>query len=137
MKLGLGLYRHMLTPDNFRFARQAGVTHIVAHLVDYFPAKPVLPAATGSGSDWGVTNKDKELWSLDELSTLKASIEAEGLQLAAIENLDPAVWYDVLLDGPRKAAQLEGIKVIVRRMGEVGRYPMPWVQLQHRWGMGT
>jgi mannonate dehydratase len=34
MHLGLGLYRHMLTPDNFRFARQAGATHIVAHWVD-------------------------------------------------------------------------------------------------------
>lgn len=31
MKLGLGLYRHMLTEDNLRFARQAGATHIVAH----------------------------------------------------------------------------------------------------------
>ena len=36
MKLGLGLYKHMLTPDNFRFAKQAGASHIVAHLVDYF-----------------------------------------------------------------------------------------------------
>ena len=36
MKLGLGLYRHMLTHENFQFARQAGATHIVAHLVDYF-----------------------------------------------------------------------------------------------------
>ena len=35
-KLGLGLYRHMLTPENFRFARQAGATHIVPHWVDYF-----------------------------------------------------------------------------------------------------
>ncbi len=34
MKLGLGLYRHMLTTDNFRFAKQAGATHIVAHLVE-------------------------------------------------------------------------------------------------------
>ena len=32
MKLGLGLYRHMLTAENFRFARQAGATDIVAHL---------------------------------------------------------------------------------------------------------
>ena len=31
MKLGLGLYRNMLTRENFRFARQAGATHIVAH----------------------------------------------------------------------------------------------------------
>ncbi len=37
MKLGLGLYRHMLDAKHFRFARQAGATHIVAHLVDYFP----------------------------------------------------------------------------------------------------
>ena len=36
MKIGLGLYRHMLTPENFRFARQAGATHIVAHWVDYW-----------------------------------------------------------------------------------------------------
>ena len=41
MKLGLGLYRHMLTVENLRFARQAGATHIVAHLVDYFSAGPL------------------------------------------------------------------------------------------------
>jgi len=35
MKLGLGLYRNSLTPDNFRFARQAGATHIVAHPTPY------------------------------------------------------------------------------------------------------
>jgi mannonate dehydratase len=31
MKLGLGLYRYMLTTDSFRFAKQAGATHLVAH----------------------------------------------------------------------------------------------------------
>jgi hypothetical protein len=36
MKPGLGLYRHMLTEDNLSFARQAGATHIVPHLVEYF-----------------------------------------------------------------------------------------------------
>ena len=36
MKLGLGLYRSLLTDDNFKFAKQAGVTHLVVHLVDYF-----------------------------------------------------------------------------------------------------
>jgi len=34
MKPGLGLYKQMLTPENFRFARQAGAEAIVAHLVD-------------------------------------------------------------------------------------------------------
>ena len=46
MKLGLGLYRHMLDADHFRFARQSGATHIVAHLVDYFPDR-----SGGSASD--------------------------------------------------------------------------------------
>lgn len=36
MKLGLGLYRHMLSPDYYDFAVQAGCTHVVIHLVDYF-----------------------------------------------------------------------------------------------------
>ena len=36
MKLGIGFYRHMLTDENFRFARQCGCTHVIAHLVDYF-----------------------------------------------------------------------------------------------------
>src|SRR5437773_3781222 len=35
MKLGLGLYRHMLDDEHYRFARQCGCTHIVAHYVDY------------------------------------------------------------------------------------------------------
>ena len=45
MKIGLGLYRESLTPDNFRFARQAGATHIVAHLTNYFRGRdPSLSA---------------------------------------------------------------------------------------------
>ena len=36
MKLGLGLYGGMLNPEHFRFAKQAGATHIVAHVVGYF-----------------------------------------------------------------------------------------------------
>lgn len=120
MKLGLGLYRHLLTPENYRFARQAGATHIVAHLVNYFADSPRLPAASSTGSSWGVSTSEGALWTLDELMDLRRGIEAEGLQLAAIENLDPAHWYDILLDGPRKAEQLEDIKTIIRRMGEAG-----------------
>lgn len=32
MQIGLGLYREMLIPDNFRFAVQAGAPHVVDHL---------------------------------------------------------------------------------------------------------
>jgi len=53
VQLGLGLYRRMLTGENFRFARQAGCTHIVAHLVDYFQEGRLH--GTGAGRTWGVT----------------------------------------------------------------------------------
>ena len=36
MKLGFGLYRHMLDKEHYRFARQCGATHVVIHLTDYF-----------------------------------------------------------------------------------------------------
>lgn len=118
MKLGLGLYRHMLTSENFRFAKQAGATHIVAHLTDYFGKDDSL--STGSGADaWGVAGGNG-LWTYEYLRDLRAAINAEGLELAALENFDPAFWYDILLDGPKKAAQMEDIKSIIRSMGRVG-----------------
>lgn len=119
MKLGLGLYRRMLTQENFRFAKQAGATHIVAHLVDYFGTSGRLPPAS-NGASWGISTSDRHLWTYEELCDLRSAINAEGLELAAIENFDPAHWYDVLLDGPRKQEQLEDLKTIIRRVGEAG-----------------
>jgi mannonate dehydratase len=123
MKLGLGLYRHMLTPENFQFARQAGATHVVAHLVDYFKAgahNPNNNQPTGTDQGWGLAGDPDRLWTLDELVTLKREVNAAGLTLEAIENFDPAHWYDVLLGGPRRDEQLENCKTIIRRVGEAG-----------------
>jgi mannonate dehydratase len=119
MKLGLGLYRHMLTPDNFRFAKQAGASHIVAHLVDYFHGTARIPGTDGK-TNWGISDNRDRLWTYDELRDLKKAINAEGLELAAIENFDPSHWFDVLLDGPRKQEQLENLKAIVRCLGKAG-----------------
>src|SRR3954469_20819803 len=107
MKLGLGLYRQMLTEDNFRFARQAGATHIVAHLTDYFRDSKI-PAATSSGSGWGVSSSRP--WTYEDFCDLKRSINQAGLELAALENLEPAHWFDILLDGPRRKQQIESLK---------------------------
>ncbi|MGA2985444.1 MAG: mannonate dehydratase [Terriglobia bacterium] len=122
MKLGLGLYRHMLTPENFRFARQCGCTHVIVHLVDYFHQgggdrenQPV-----GSQAGWGRAGDPNKLWSYEELAELKEKINAQGLEWYAIENLDPAHWHDVLLDGPKKPQHLENVKTIIRTMGRVG-----------------
>ncbi|MGO8790430.1 MAG: mannonate dehydratase [Terriglobia bacterium] len=122
MKLGLGLYRHMLTPENFRFARQCGCTHVIVHLVDYFHQgdsdrqnQPV-----GSKAGWGRAGDPAKLWSYEELAALKEQINAHDLELHAIENLDPAHWHDVLLDGPRKPQHLDNVKTIIRNMGRAG-----------------
>jgi mannonate dehydratase len=123
MKLGLGLYRHMLVRENFQFACQAGATHIVAHLVDYFKNGSQNPAdnqPTGTEKGWGFAGDPQKLWTLEELTVLRKSIEAEGLKLEAIENLDPAHWHDVLLDGPKRSQHIENVKTIVRRLGEAG-----------------
>jgi mannonate dehydratase len=123
MKLGLGLYCHMLTRENFQFARQAGATHVVAHLVDYFKDGAKNPRdnqPTGTERGWGRAGDPDKLWSVQELTDLRKSIASEGLILEAVENFDPAHWHDVLLDGPRKKQQLENVKTIIRNMGQAG-----------------
>ncbi len=119
MKLGLGLYRSILTRDNFAFARQAGATHIVAQLVDYI--KGSNPSLTGNYlGGWGTTRNHDKPWTYDLLASLKKEIGSYGLQLEAIENLDPSHWYDILLDGPRREEQVENLKQLIRDMGKAG-----------------
>ena len=123
MKLGLGLYRHQLNADHYRFARQCGCTHIVAHLVDYFrSATSNRPGDQPVGDDagWGLAGDPHQLWSLEELEGLRREINEAGLELAAIENFDPAHWHDVLLDGPRKAQQLDNLATLIRHVGQAG-----------------
>ncbi len=121
MKLGLGLYRHMLTRENFLFARQAGATHVVAHLVDYFRGGVATDdQPTGTDLGWGLAGDPNRLWSLEEMVALRREVEGAGLVLEAIENFDPAHWHDVLLDGPQRARHIENVKTILRRMGQAG-----------------
>ena len=138
MKLGLGLYRHMLNQDNFRFAKQAGATHIVAHWVNYFPpgsAGTIKLHQRDASKPWGVSDNRGQLWTVEELTDLKKAINAEGLELEAIENLDPSHWYDILLDGPEKENQLENVKTIIRRLGKAGIHTLGYnFSLAGIWG---
>ena len=123
MKLGLGLYRHQLNADHYRFARQAGCTHVVIHLVDYFrSSRSNQPGDQPVGDDagWGLAGDPDKLWEYEELAAIKKAINAAGLELEAIENFDPAHWHDVLLSGPKKSAQLENLKTIIRNVGRAG-----------------
>ncbi len=120
MKLGLGLYRQSLTQDNFRFARQAGATHVVVHLVDYFGGRNPSLSRGDDRRGWCVTQTQGKLWSVEELTSIRKEIESHGLVWEAVENFDPAHWHDVLLDGPKKRAQLEDLKTLIRNIGKAG-----------------
>ncbi len=124
MKLGLGLYRHMLNDEYYSFALQAGCTHVIVHLVDYFKQGEANPSNNQPTGDkdkaWGLAGDPDRLWTADELTRLRKQIEGAGLKLEAIENLDPAHWYDILLDGPKRALHIRNVHAILRAMGEAG-----------------
>lgn len=117
MKLGIGLYRHMLTPENFQFARQVGCSHLIIHLAEYY--RKILPA-TDEKNNYGQSGANDRIWSLDSLQRIKKAAAAEGLEIYGIENFSPADWYDVLLDGPKKEMQMENLKRIISDVGKAG-----------------
>jgi mannonate dehydratase len=114
----------MLTREYYDFARQAGCTHVIIHLVDYFNEGKSNPRGNQPIGDkcapWGLAGDPEKLWSTEELLEVRKEIEAAGLVLAGIENLDPAHWHDILLDGPRRAQHIANVKTIIRRMGQAG-----------------
>ena len=121
MKLGFGLYRHMLNEQHYKFAKQCGATHLVIHLVDYFGHnKDSADQPIGGAEGWGKAGNPNEIWSLEELISIKKDINNHGLELEAIENFDPAHWYDILLDGPKKKIQIENLKQLIRNVGRAG-----------------
>jgi len=120
MKLGLGLYRTMFTPEYLRFAKQVGATHIVAHMPGQFARDERVITADDGAMGFGVDNPGDPIWTEAGLRDLKALVNAEGLQLEALENFAPQHWYDVLLDGPRRDEQMAHLKQIIRTLGAVG-----------------
>jgi len=124
MKLGFGLYKHMLDEQHYRFAKQCGATHLVIHLVDYFNHdkndKANANQPVGEKEGWGVAGDPDKIWSVYDLLKIKQEINKNGLELEAIENFDPAHWHDILLDGPKKHQQLELVKQIIRNVGAAG-----------------
>jgi mannonate dehydratase len=128
LKLGFGLYRHQLDDEHFDFARQCGATHLVVHLCDYFARSE--PAGAGHDSanqpvgdrgGWGRAQGAADpIWTLEGLEALRKQVESHDLKIWAVENFDPAMWSDILLDGPRKDAQMEGLQRLIRDVGRAG-----------------
>ncbi|MFA6110284.1 MAG: mannonate dehydratase [Candidatus Latescibacterota bacterium] len=120
MKLGLGLYGSMLNQSNYRFARQAGATHVVAHIVGNFNKNRQTTTEGNRIQGFGLSDPEDHVWSYEGMRELRVGMNAEGLELEAIENFEPAHWYDVLLDGPRKREQMAHLQEIIRNVGRAG-----------------
>ena len=118
MYIGIGLYRHMLNDEYFQFARQLGCTHLIIHLASYYSGQVVT--ATDSEHNYGESLSDDYFWTEDYISGLVEKAKNYGLEIYGIENFNPAHWYDILLDGPRKEEQLESLKNIIRIAGKCG-----------------
>ena len=120
MKLALGLYKSVLTKDNFKFAKQAGATHLVVQLVDYVQGGKNPTLTSNHINGWGNSDYKDKRWQYEDLLAINKEIESEGLQWEAIENIEPSHWYDILLDGPKKSEQFENLKQTFKAIGKVG-----------------
>lgn len=121
MKIGFGLYRHMLDDAHFAFARQCGATHVVVHKCDYFRnndrfSKTDQPVGDTSG--WGFA--DGRVWSVEELVDIRQRMARHGLTFFAVENFDPLHWCDILFDGPRKEEQYRTVAAVIGNLGKAG-----------------
>ena len=88
-------------------------------MTNYFRGKDPSISRGDDVDGWGDCSQDT-LWTYDELSSLVQSVKAAGLELAAIENFSPRFWSDILLGGPERAAQMEGMKRLIRDAGRAG-----------------
>jgi len=118
IKLGLGLYRHMLTEDYFSFAQQCGCTHLIVHLANYYEHQIVT--ATDDKNNYGMSLAEDPIWQEENMCDLQKMAKRHNLTIYGIENFSPADWYDVLLDGPLRAQQMEYLKQLIRRAGKAG-----------------
>ena len=120
MKIGLGLYRHLLTPDNYKFAQQLGVDQIVVHLENYLASENdgKVALSRGDADGWGTAVDG--YWTYETFKSLIDELSAHGLKLAAIENFAVKQWSDVLLAGPKRDEQLEHMKHMIRDAGRAG-----------------
>ena len=121
MRVGLTLAGDRLNTDGAKFAAQLGVTDIVVHPTNYAVGGDQTGwlAGTAPGPAYGDARSNR-LWTYDDFARLIGMLAEHDLMLAAIENFSPNLWSDVLLDGPRKREQMEGLKQLVRAAGKAG-----------------
>ena len=122
MRVGLTLSGDLLNDDGAKFAAQLGVTDVVVHLTNYSRNADQAPYLNGGVGPVGGDCRGDRLWTYEDFSRVVAMLRSHGLRLAALENFSPNFWSDVLLDGPEKRAQMDGLKRLVR---DAGRAKIP------------
>lgn len=121
MRVGLTLSGDNLSEDGARFAAQLGVSDVVVHFNDYSAGPDGAPylreGAVGPilRDCRGVTP-----WDHARMADAVAMLARHGLRVAALENFSPAFWSDILLDGPNRGPQMDGLKRLVRDAGRAG-----------------
>lgn len=126
IKIGFGLYYHMLNDEYLKFARQCGATHLTVHLVDYF--NKGIQQETGNSNDqpigneygWGIAGSNPHVWEVEYLLDIKARAAKFDLEIEAIENFDPSDWYDILLGGENHEQQMLRLSTIIKNVGAAG-----------------
>lgn len=122
MRVGLTLSGDNLSSDGAKFAAQLGVTDVVIHLNTYGKGTPEEVAAWNAG-EVGPPNAPvitEPLWDYERMSGVVGMLAEHGLKVAALENFSPRFWSDVLLNGPDKREQMDGLKRLVRDAGKAG-----------------
>ncbi len=101
MRVGIGQLRDP-SRDQLRFIAQLGIEDVIFN----FAGKAADVPLSGESS-----------WDLQELVQLRNRVEDAGLRLAAIENVPLDFYEDVMLDGPRREDQLDGLETTIRNLG--------------------
>jgi mannonate dehydratase len=120
VRVGLSLYGKLLNEHGARFASQLGVEDVVVHLTDYARNAEPGPYLDGAPGPINGDCIDAPVWSLEYMTDLVRMFARHGLRVAAMENISPNFWSDILLDGPDKRSQMERLKQLVRDAGRAG-----------------
>ena len=120
MKIGVNLSGRLVSEDGAKFAAQAGAEEVVLHLTQYTRNADKTEFHRGAigpimGDCSGIV-----LWTEDEIRSVVDMLAAHGLVCRTIENFSPNFWSDILLDGPEKEEQFEGLKQLLRNAGRAG-----------------
>lgn len=121
MRVGLTLSGKNLSEDGARFAAELGVRDVVVHFNDYAGGADAGPYLHGGavGPILGDC-RNEPVWDHERLAGAVAMLARHGCRVAALENFSPAHWSDVLLGGPERHRQMEGLKRLVRDAGRAG-----------------